>query len=208
VPATGDDLLGVVLAGGSGTRMGGGKPFRRLAGRTLLQRALDNLAPFCPRRMVVADDLTPLTHLPCELLADRWPGQGPLAAMLTAMLDSDAQRFLVLAVDLPLVRPPVLELLLRRSGDAWAVAAAGPRGVEPLLALYHRRCLPVAQRLVDAGERRPRMLLEMVQANLLPPHEMAQADPDGFSLLNVNHPQDLEYAGQLAKACGLFDTPN
>ena len=209
MPSSGDQPVGVVLAGGSGRRMGGGKPFRMLAGRTLLERALDSLAPFCSRRVVVAGDLTPLAHLSCELLADRWPGQGPLAAILTAMLDTDAQSFLVLAVDLPLVRPQVLDLLIRRSRKpaVWAVAAAGPGGVEPLMAVYHRRCMAVARRLVDQGERRPRMLLEAVQARLLTPQEMAEADPDGLSLINVNHPQDLERVVQLTDACGLFDTP-
>lgn len=199
--------LGVVLAGGSGRRMGGDKPFRLLAGRTLLERALDNLAPFCSRRMVVAGDLAPLVHLPCELLADRWPGQGPLAAILTVLLDSRAQSILVVAADLPLVQAKVLELLIRRSGDGWAVAAAGPRGPEPLLAVYDRRCLSAARRLVDSGERRARMLLEEVQARSLDPREMAEADPEGLSLLNINRPQDLERAEGLARACGLFDTP-
>lgn len=201
-----DPPLGVVLAGGQGRRMGGGKPFKKLAGHSLVNLAVQRLRPFCSRLMVVAGELEPLAYLDCELVADRWPGQGPLAAILTAMLACEEETLLVLAVDLPLVRPGVLEILIREAQSENAVALAGPTGIEPLLAVYKRSAIPAAQRLVDAGERRIRMLLQAVGAKLLGPEYWSIADPEALSLVNVNHPEDLDRAARLAQSCGLFDT--
>jgi molybdopterin-guanine dinucleotide biosynthesis protein A len=202
-----DRPWGLVLAGGPGTRMGGGKPQRELAGRSLAQRAHAALAAVCPRVLVAAQDLLPLAGLPATLLRDRWPGQGPLNAIITAFLDSRAPALLVLAVDLPLVRRPLLELLAAGPEADLARAPVGPRGrPEPLLAYYHRDALPAARRLFQRGERRTRLLLEAVGARLLEPDQTARADPEGLSFLNVNYPEDLDRALRLGRARGLFDT--
>lgn len=202
-----DRPWGLVLAGGPGTRMGGGKPQRELAGRSLAQRAHAALAAVCPRVLVAAQDLLPLAGLPATLLRDRWPGQGPLNAIITAFLDSRAPALLVLAVDLPLVRRPLLELLAAGPEEDLARAPVGPRGwPEPLLAYYHRDALPAARRLFQRGERRTRLLLEAVGARLLEPDQTARADPEGLSFLNVNYPEDLDRALRLGRARGLFDT--
>lgn len=208
MPGLSQAPLGVVLAGGQGRRIGGQKAFRRIGGATLLDLAVNNLRPFCPRIMVVGGDLTRLAHLDCELVADRWPGKGPLAALFTALLESDEETLLVQPVDLPLVRPAVLGLLLAKAPGQKAVAVASHTGIEPLLAVYHRSCLPAAKRLIDSGEMRLRMLLTAVGADFVRPEEWEEVDPEGLSLVNVNRPEDLDRVRRLARECGLFDTPS
>lgn len=201
-------LRGVVLAGGPGSRLGGGKPWRTVAGRRLIDLAGGALERAGLEVLVVTVDVAACADLPWEIIADRWPGQGPLAALVTAFLDSDAGGMVLLAVDLPLVRPALLRRLALAHGHCQALAIQGPRGwPEPLLAYYSRGCLPAAQRLLAAGEGRPRMLLGAVQARFLEPSEVAQLDPEGYSFLNVNFPEDLQRANQVAQAGGLFDTP-
>ncbi len=190
--------LGVVLAGGPGSRLGGNKPWRTIAGRRLIDIALEALAPHTSEQMVVTGQVAAMADLQCRVLADRWPGQGPLAALATAFLDSTAQQILVLPVDAPLVRPALLEDLASLHPRAWAVAPMGPGGIESLLARYSRKCLTPALRLIQQGERRVRILLQEVQARLLSRQEVAELDPDDLSFLNVNQASDLQKAEQLA----------
>ncbi|MDU8503004.1 NTP transferase domain-containing protein, partial [Pseudomonas syringae] len=50
------DIPGVLLAGGLARRMGGGdKPMRQIAGRTILQRVIDRLAPQCSGLIINAN---------------------------------------------------------------------------------------------------------------------------------------------------------
>ncbi|MFZ5587576.1 MAG: molybdenum cofactor guanylyltransferase [Thermodesulfobacteriota bacterium] len=205
--AGGGGLRGALLAGGPGSRMGGGKPWRELAGRRLIDLALEALALACPRVMVLAADAADMAELPCDVLADRWPGQGPLAALATAFLDSDADGLLVLAVDLPLARPALLARLAAGHGHCQALAPIGPQGwPEPLMAYYSRACLPAALRLLERGERRTRMLFKAVNAEFLPAEETRALDPRMLSFLNLNFPQDLAAAEAAARASGLFAT--
>eukprot|EP01022_Parablepharisma_sp_SALTPOND_P024716 TRINITY_DN5536_c0_g1_i1.p3 TRINITY_DN5536_c0_g1~~TRINITY_DN5536_c0_g1_i1.p3 ORF type:complete len:207 (-),score=67.82 TRINITY_DN5536_c0_g1_i1:12-632(-) len=199
-------LTGVVLAGGPGSRMGGGKPWRTLAGRRLIDIALERALELCPQALVVAADAADFPELECRVIADRWPGQGPMAALATAFLDSPATAVLLLPVDAPLMRPALLRRVLELSKGQKAVAPQGPGGVEALMSWYSRDCLGPALKLVEAGERRLRILLKMVGARVLTRQEVAETDPEDLSFLNVNFPQDLERAEQEALKRGLFDT--
>lgn len=204
----GGGLMGALLAGGPGRRMGGRKPWRELAGRRLVDLALEALARACPQVLVLAADAADLAELPCTVIADRWPGRGPLAALATAFLDSDADGLLVLPVDLPLARPALLARLAAAHGSHKALAPMGPQGwPEPLLAYYSRACLPMALRLLERGEDRIRMLLKAVNAEVLPAEAVRALDPDMESFLNLNYPEDLAAAEAAGRASGLFATP-
>lgn len=199
-------LWGVVLAGGPGSRIGGDKPWRTVGGRRLIDLALEKASRICPQCLVVTGQVDQFLDLPYRVITDRWPGQGPLAAMATAFLDSQAESILLLPVDAPLLQLALLELVLKLRPGHKAVAAQGPGGIEPLLAWYSRDCLPTALRLMESGERRPRLLLDTIGARILTREEVAQADPEDLSFLNVNFPQDLEKAERIARESGNFDT--
>lgn len=204
----GGGLMGALLAGGPGRRMGGGKPWRELAGHRLIDLALNALSQVCPQVLVVTVDPAAMAELPCTVIADRWPGHGPLAALATAFLDSDADGLLLLAVDLPLVRPALLARLAQAHGQHKALAPVGPKGwPEPLLAYYSRACLAPALRLLERDERRLRMLLKVVGATELPAAEVRGLDPEMIGFRNLNYPEDLAAAEAAAMASGLFATP-
>ncbi len=196
----------MVLAGGQGSRLGGNKPWRTVGGRRFIDLVLAAVAAVTPRQVVVTGQVEAMADLACLVLADRWPGQGPLAALVTAFLDCPAEHYLVVPVDAPLVRPALLARLAGQAGRCRACTVRGPRGVEPLMAYSARSCLPNAQRLLAAGDRRPRSLLASVRAQVLDPAEAAAADPGALSFINVNFPEDLAKAEELCGRSGAIAT--
>jgi len=80
--------LGVLLAGGLARRMGGGdKPLKGIAGRTILERALERLAPQCDGLILNANgDPARFAHIGLPVVPDDVPGfAGPLAGILAAL---------------------------------------------------------------------------------------------------------------------------
>ena len=80
--------LGVLLAGGLARRMGGGdKPLKAIAGRTILERAIERLAPQCAALILNANgDPARFAATGLTVVADDVPGfAGPLAGILAAL---------------------------------------------------------------------------------------------------------------------------
>src|SRR5438270_1076193 len=82
------NIPGVLLAGGLARRMGGGdKPLQTIAGRTILERAIERLAPQCDGLILNANgDPARFAALGLPVVPDDVPGfAGPLAGILAAL---------------------------------------------------------------------------------------------------------------------------
>jgi molybdopterin-guanine dinucleotide biosynthesis protein A len=57
---------------------------------------------------------------------------------------------------------------------------------------------------LEQGERRPRIFLKLVKAELISWQEVQTLDPEGAVFLNVNFPEDLEQAREMVRQkCGV-----
>jgi molybdopterin-guanine dinucleotide biosynthesis protein A len=80
--------IGVLLAGGLSSRMGGGdKPLLKVGGRTILDRAIAALRPQCAALILSANgNPARFSSTGLEVVADGMPGfAGPLAGILAAL---------------------------------------------------------------------------------------------------------------------------
>ena len=121
-----------ILAGGSGSRLGGGKATVELAGRPLIAYPLEAAVEAGLDPFVVAKRGSALPELDCEVSREPDEPTHPLLGILTALEVSDAP-LLALGCDMPFVTAPLLNWLAER--DPPAVAEVGSR-IEPLLAIY------------------------------------------------------------------------
>jgi len=113
----------VILAGGEGRRMGGGKPQRLLGGETLLDRALARARRWSDEVLVAAREGGDIQDDPAI--------EGPLGGVAAALaLGGDV---LTIACDMPFL-PDDLPVRLRRDAAA-TVAASGGR-LHPVCALW------------------------------------------------------------------------
>ncbi|MGY3691814.1 molybdopterin-guanine dinucleotide biosynthesis protein A [Bradyrhizobium sp. USDA 3240] len=143
------DIPGVLLAGGLARRMGGGdKPMRKIAGRTILQRVIDRLAPQCGGLIINANgDPARFAAFGLPVVADDvadYPG--PLAGILaaldwTAANRPDAKWVLSAAGDCPfLPRDLVARLEQARAAQNAELAVASSGGqVHPVIGLWSVR---------------------------------------------------------------------
>jgi molybdopterin-guanine dinucleotide biosynthesis protein A len=96
-------------------------------------------------------------HLGYPVLPDRSPGVGPVGGIESALSYTAADWNLVLACDMPGISAEFLRGLLdaaERAGAAALVPASPSGRLEPLSAVYHRRCLATLRRALEAGVRK------------------------------------------------------
>ena len=127
-------------------------------------------------------------------LPDDFPGEGPLAALATALARAE-DTLLVVPCDLPRLSVEALAWLGAQETGAFGVVATTPDGKhQPLFARYTPALLPVLQQSLAAGERSFKPLLTAgllrfvaVPAELAPHLESAN-DPPSWQRLTSPSP--------------------
>jgi len=197
------DPIGVVLAGGAGRRIGGGKAVVELRGIPLVRYPVRALQAVLAEVVVVAKQESELPPLPgVPIWIEPQEPRHPLAGIVHALEGAGAamgiagagREILVCAGDLPFVSPELVERLLRLdSGGACAVVPRAAERLQPLLARYAPPAhAPLAAAL--ASQSSP-SLTDAVMAL----HPLVVELSDALPFFNVNAPEDL------LTAAGLLD---
>lgn len=133
--------VAVVLAGGEGRRMGGGKPLRTFGRTTLLANAIRLAHAYCPVVAVSVRDGGQAPGVVEPLIHDAPRAEGPLAGLAAALAFAQAQgaaRVLTLPCDMPRLPADLrarFELALSGSEGLAAVAASGGQ-LHPVCGLW------------------------------------------------------------------------
>jgi molybdopterin-guanine dinucleotide biosynthesis protein A len=190
-----EGFAGVVLTGGSSRRMGRDKALITVSGSQPLAGLVRDALVFSGASDVfsVGGDAKALATLGVRSVPDRFPGEGPLGGIITALEQSASNLVVVLACDTPDITADVPGALVREitahpSADVAVVTIDGRR--HPLNAVWRRdRCLAVLEDLFAQGERAPRMALSALNV-----HDVTDIDPGLVD--DVDSPEDLDRYSQ------------
>ena len=203
-----DNVLGVVLAGGQGRRLGGDKALRLLAGRPLITHVIARLRPQLDEGWLSVScggDEPDLAKLGLPLIRDTLPGlPGPLAGILAAMLELRRRAkadgwVLSVPTDTPFLPPDLLTRCQQRLGESGAeiLLAESAGGLCQVCGLWSSRLAGDLAQSLEAGQNKvlgwaARHRVEQVMFPLQP---LGDAEVDPF--FNVNTPQDLQLVEKL-----------
>ncbi len=199
-------MSGVILAGGASWRLGRDKALERIGDKTLIERAVDSLAPLTTEVLVVVarPEQAVALHLPpsVRVVSDRYPGRGSLGGIFTG-LDASAEPWsLVVACDMPFLNGELLHHLIEASSNVDAVVPLLGGQPEPLHALYSKACLASMERMVRAGDLKIAPLFEAVRVRYVDEGTIDRIDPRHLSFFNINTRADLEEAARLLREVG------
>lgn len=184
-----DEITGVVLAGGRGSRMGGvDKGLVALRGKPMAVLALEALRPQVGRVLINANrNLYEYAAFGCEVVPDALEGYlGPLAGLASAMQAANTRYVVTVPCDSPLLAHDLVALLyavLQREDADISVAHDGER-LHPVFALLKRELLPSLLEYLQTGGRK----IDVWFAR----HRLAVADlrDRADTFINVNSPEE------------------
>jgi molybdopterin-guanine dinucleotide biosynthesis protein A len=205
-----EGVIGVVLAGGKSSRMGGGdKALLQLGGRPMLAHVIERLAPQVAEIVLNAnDDPGRFAAFGVPVVADRLAGHiGPLAGihagLVWAKTNCAGSRFVVtVAADTPFFPSDLVARLCAATDKAnpMLVVARSESGVHPVFGLWPVSLAPHLQDSLGRGERKALDFVTAHQAKevTFQPVKIGGKAVDPF--FNINRPEDLAEAEALLRA--------
>jgi molybdenum cofactor guanylyltransferase len=193
-------VYGLILAGGSSSRMRQDKAALRYAGMTQLDRAFELASRHVPKVFVSvrASQITDPARAQKPMIVDSIVGEGPIVGIRSALAAYPNVGWLVLACDLPFLSGAALSQLLRER-DATALATAyrsAHDGLpEPLCAIWEPAAAAALAAYDSSGGTCPRKFLIRHAAPLLEPQDRRALD-------NVNTPEEYAQARAALDAAG------
>lgn len=181
------DVTGVILAGGSSSRMGQDKATLRLQGLSLFERTLQTFQSLFIN-ILIAGDRPDLIRPGIPAIADIYPGSA-LGGLYTGLFTAQTPWIFVAPCDMPYPDPALIhDILARREGYDVAVPTTRD-GFEPLFACYHKNCLETISNMLNDGQYCVYDFYPQVRVCKILEEEL----PSGWrrSLRNVNTPEEF-----------------
>jgi molybdenum cofactor guanylyltransferase len=194
----------LILAGGSGSRLGIDKSLIEFGGKPLILQSAERLMHFADQLIVVVRDeqqhkllsrIVPEAHFVC----DRISGYGPVAGLATGLEYVSNDYVFVTGCDLPFLNVEVIAKLFELVEDYDAVVPIQAKSIiEPLHAVYYRdSTIQACIRALKRGARKISAPLEHLRVRYLPVESFRAVDPELLTFFNLNTKEDLEEAGRL-----------
>jgi molybdopterin-guanine dinucleotide biosynthesis protein A len=185
-------VTGVVLAGGKSTRYGTNKAFAEVQGIRLVERTIRVMGSVFERLLIVTNTPDEFAYLDLPMVEDLIKGFGPLGGIYTGLEAIDDEAGFFVACDMPFLRENFLRHMVSLRGDHDAVVPRVRWMVEPLHALYAKKCLPAIRESIHSREYQILKFFQKIKVRYVEEEEIRRVDPDLKSFFNINRPEDLE----------------
>jgi molybdenum cofactor guanylyltransferase len=189
------NLAAVILAGGASRRMGRDKVWLQFGAQPLIMRTLATVHEAGIEEVFISGRAgSDYSALRCPVLLDLQAGCGPLGGIERALDAAPAPLLLVLAADLPRMRAAFLRQLMGHADPSTGVVPELCGQLEPLAAIYTKRCGPIALDCLRQGRYASRDFAgACLRQRAVRTFPVSRADAICFE--NWNTPEDVTRPG-------------
>ena len=181
-------MTGIILCGGKSSRMGRPKAFLPYGGASFVEHRYKTMKELFSEVFLVANEPDVYSHLSVDVVKDIIPNRGPLVGILSGLLVSSYDHTFVIACDMPLVDNKLIRQMCTQRHGNDVLVLEHDEGLEPLLGIYSKRCIPCLEESIFAGTLKVVDFLTGVQASTYRSPKYAHGQLPAY--FNVNTPQD------------------
>jgi molybdopterin-guanine dinucleotide biosynthesis protein A len=183
----------IILAGGKSSRMGSykNKSMLRLNGKYLIDIVRSKL------KWVVGDNIIivgpPERYLSYkQVVPDLFSQKGPLAGIYSGLRASPSQYNIVVGCDMPFLEIKLLQYMTEdiNSNDI-VIPRYGCGYIEPLCAIYSKRCLEAIERNLSEHNFSVRAIFPHLKVKFVEDEDIKKYDPEFYSFFNINYKKDM-----------------
>jgi molybdopterin-guanine dinucleotide biosynthesis protein A len=191
---------GVILSGGLSTRFNGqNKAFIKVGGKRILDRQYAIFSELFSEIILVTNDPMQFVEWDLTIVTDLFPVRSSLTGIhagLFYMMNSFA---FIAACDTPFLNQDLVELLLEHIDNKQEIIMPETAaGMEPLCAIYSKRCLDTAEHHITQNKLKIQRALGNHRLKKIPEKVLRSIDPELLSFFNINTPEDLIRAEEMA----------
>jgi molybdopterin-guanine dinucleotide biosynthesis protein A len=199
-------VAGYVLAGGGSTRFGRDKALVEVGGTPMLKRMIELLRRVTKEVKIVAT-ANKYATFGAAMVEDRWPGEGPLGGIITALEDAARNTArpewnLILSCDMPFLTREWLDFLGKRAvrSKAQVVFSHSASGPEPLCACWQTAAAAKLRSGFESGVRKVTQGIALLRAEVLDEADWKRFDGEGRLFWNMNTATDYEEARRILES--------
>ena len=198
-------ITSIVLAGGRSLRLGKNKIMETLGGETLIERVVECLAPIGDQVIIatIPGQRLPQFNHRVEIVFDAYPGKGSIGGLYSGLKAARSFHSLVVAADMPFLNQTLLSYMMEMASDFDVVIPRIGGLVEPLHAIYSKRCLEAIETQIKSGRLSMKSFFSQVKVHYLDEIELDRFDPAHLSFFNINTTDDLERANEIIAQQGV-----
>jgi len=195
----------IVLAGGKSLRLGYDKVLETIGNTSLLERVISRVSLLSSEVIIVTanepTNLELVDYPKLRILSDIYPGKGPIGGIYTGLATSTSFYNLVVASDMPFLNQNLLHYMIQLSANFDLVVPRVGNLVEPLHAVYTKKCLATIEQMIKQDKLSVNQLFQLVKTRYVETEEIERFDPKHLSFFNINTKADLKRARELARGC-------
>jgi molybdenum cofactor guanylyltransferase len=160
-----NDVAVVILAGGEGRRIGGGKPLKALCGKHLINHAIERAHGFSELVAVAVRDELQVEPIEAILLEDETDVEGPLGGLIAGLKfagEHDREFTLAIPSDMPFLPADMLTRLAGAICDHGCALASSGGHVHPVCGLWRTSSLQQIEAYIETDRRSLRGFAELI----------------------------------------------
>ncbi|MEA1940395.1 MAG: molybdenum cofactor guanylyltransferase [Candidatus Caldatribacteriota bacterium] len=192
-------LKAIILAGGKSSRIGQNKNKARikLFNKSLIEWVilkLTSIENLSEEDIIIVGPKEKYPQFK-HVVEDIFPQKGPLGGIFSGLKASDSQYNLVVGCDMPLLEVELLQYMCEGI-DSNDIVIPRYKGyfIEPLCAVYSKRCLEVMEKNIQSGILSVRKIFPYLKIRYINDEEIKRFDPKFYSFFNINFKNDFKKA--------------
>lgn len=190
---------GIILAGGESKRLNSLEKSNLFVGdKRIIEHMMIVFEKLFSEIILVSNHPTAYFEWDAMVVKDLYATRSSLTGIHSGLFYTKTEHAFIAACDTPFLKMDLVKTIVQHVDHGIDVVVPKTKlGIEPLCAVYSRRCLQAVQNALERNNLKIRNFFKKLRVKEIPESVLQKVDPELISFFNINTPDDLEKANRM-----------